>query len=164
MPTGATVAALTTSLRRRRAVSALGLPVHLDARLTFTPRPSALPHLDWEADEFMQFVADLEPNKDGGLQIMYGSTAGGPHRVDRDELSGTMRPPGPDRERRVQPRQNDVYGAVLDSYASYVGAGTCLGGVAPSAVAGGRRHLGMARADQGICEARAAPQHYGRRS
>ena len=29
-------------------------------------------NLNWEADEFMQFVADLEPTEDGSLQIMYG--------------------------------------------------------------------------------------------
>ena len=28
--------------------------------------------LDWEADDFMQFVADLERDEDGALQIMYG--------------------------------------------------------------------------------------------
>ncbi len=28
--------------------------------------------LDWEADDFMQFVVDLERNEDGSLQIMYG--------------------------------------------------------------------------------------------
>ena len=29
--------------------------------------------LDWEADDFMQFVADLERDDDGALQIMYGA-------------------------------------------------------------------------------------------
>jgi hypothetical protein len=29
-------------------------------------------NLDWEADEFIQFIADLEPNDDGAMQIMYG--------------------------------------------------------------------------------------------
>jgi hypothetical protein len=28
--------------------------------------------LNWEADEFMEFVADLEPTEDGSLQIIYG--------------------------------------------------------------------------------------------
>ena len=28
--------------------------------------------LNWEADDFIQFVADVERNEDGGLQIMYG--------------------------------------------------------------------------------------------
>ena len=26
----------------------------------------------WEADDFIQYVADLERNDDGSLQIMYG--------------------------------------------------------------------------------------------
>ena len=45
--------------------------------------------LDWEADEFMQYIADLERNEDGALQIMYGIDG----RRDltetlREELSG----------------------------------------------------------------------------
>ena len=39
---------------------------------TFTLQALHWLNLDWEADEFMQFVADLEPNDDGGMQIMYG--------------------------------------------------------------------------------------------
>jgi GH15 family glucan-1,4-alpha-glucosidase len=65
----------------------------------------------------MQFVADAEPNRDGGLQIMYGIDG----RRDltestRDDLFGY------DGARPVRvgngafdQRQNDVYGAVLDS-------------------------------------------------
>ena len=41
---------------------------------TFTLQALHWLNLDWEADEFMQFVADVEPNQDGALQIMYGST------------------------------------------------------------------------------------------
>jgi putative sterol carrier protein len=39
---------------------------------TFTLQSLHWLNLDWEADEFMQFVADLEPNEDGSLQLMYG--------------------------------------------------------------------------------------------
>ncbi len=84
---------------------------------TFTLRALHLLNLDWEADEFMQFVADLEPNPDGGLQIMYGIDG----RRDltestRDELSGYegARPVRIGNGAFDQ-RQNDVYGAVLDS-------------------------------------------------
>ena len=60
-------------------------------------------NLDWEANEFMQFIADLERNEDGGLQIMYGIDG----RRDltetlREDLSGYGgRQPGADRQRRV---------------------------------------------------------------
>ena len=105
MPTGATVAALTTSLPETP-----GGERNWDYRYTwmrdttFTLQALHFLNLDWEADEFMQFVADVEPNEDGGLQIMYGIDG----RRDltettRDELSGYERPSGPDRERRVRP-------------------------------------------------------------
>ena len=73
MPTGATVAALTTSLPETP-----GGERNWDYRYTwmrdstFTLQALHCLNLDWEADEFMQFVADLEPNEDGALQIMYG--------------------------------------------------------------------------------------------
>ena len=73
MPTGATVAALTTSLPETP-----GGERNWDYRYTwlrdstFTLQALHYLNLDWEAEEFMQFVADLEPNDDGGLQIMYG--------------------------------------------------------------------------------------------
>jgi GH15 family glucan-1,4-alpha-glucosidase len=73
MPTGATVAALTTSLPETP-----GGERNWDYRYTwvrdatFTLQALHWLNLDWEADEFMQFVADLEPTEDGSLQIMYG--------------------------------------------------------------------------------------------
>ncbi len=118
MPTGATVAALTTSLPETP-----GGERNWDYRYTwmrdstFTLQALHLLNLDWEADEFMQFVADLEPNEDGSLQIMYGIDG----RRDltestRDDLSGYAGA----RPVRIgngafDQRQNDVYGAVLDS-------------------------------------------------
>ena len=65
----------------------------------------------------MEFVADLKPNDDGGLQIMYGIDG----RRDltkstRDDLSGYAGA----RQVRIgngafDQRQNDVFGAVLGS-------------------------------------------------
>ena len=118
MPTGATVAALTTSLPETP-----GGERNWDYRFTwmrdttFTLQALHFLNLDWEADEFMQFVADLEPNEDGALQIMYGIDG----RRDltestRDDLSGYAGA----RPVRIgngafDQRQNDVFGAVLDS-------------------------------------------------
>jgi GH15 family glucan-1,4-alpha-glucosidase len=73
MPTGATVAALTSSLPETP-----GGERNWDYRYswirdsTFLLRALHYLLLDWEADEFMQFMADLQRNDDGGLQIMYG--------------------------------------------------------------------------------------------
>ena len=67
MPTGATVAALTTSLPETP-----GGERNWDYRYTwirdstFTLQALHYLNLDWEADEFMQFIADLERNEDGG--------------------------------------------------------------------------------------------------
>ena len=56
---------------------------------TFTLQALHWLNLDWEANEFMEFVADLKANDDGALQIMYGIDG----RRDltestRDDLSG----------------------------------------------------------------------------
>ena len=84
---------------------------------TFTLQALHWLNLDWEADEFMQFVADLEPNSDGALQIMYGIDG----RRDLtestlDHLTGYAgaRPVRIGNGAYDQ-RQNDVFGAVLDS-------------------------------------------------
>jgi alpha,alpha-trehalase len=118
MPTGATVAALTTSLPETP-----GGERNWDYRYTwirdttFTLQALHWLNLDWEADEFMQFVADVEATEDGSLQIMYGIDG----RRDltettRDDLTGYAGA----RPVRIgngafDQRQNDVYGAVLDS-------------------------------------------------
>ena len=165
MPTGATVAALTTSLPETP-----GGERNWDYRYTwmrdstFTLQALHFLNLDWEADEFMQFVADLEPNEDGGLQIMYGIDG----RRDltestRDELSG-YEGAHPVRigNGAFDQRQNDVYGAVLDSLLLHTRRSKHLPqrlwplvqSQAEGAIASWREP------DQGIWEARGAPQHY----
>jgi len=65
----------------------------------------------------MQFVADLEPNDDGGMQIMYGIDG----RRDLTEVTlDHLRGYGGARPVRIgngafDQRQNDVFGAVLDA-------------------------------------------------
>ena len=118
MPTGATVAASTTSLPETP-----GGERNWDYRFcwmrdsTFTLQALHYLNLDWEAEEFMQFVGDLEPDEDGALQIMYGIDG----RRDltestRDDLSGYAGAfPVRVGNGAYDQRQNDVYGAVLDS-------------------------------------------------
>jgi alpha,alpha-trehalase len=165
MPTGATVAALTTSLPETP-----GGERNWDYRFTwmrdstFTLQALHYLNLDWEADEFMQFVADLEANEDGALQIMYGIDG----RRDLtestlDHLSGY----GGAQPVRVgngafDQRQNDVFGAVLDSVLLHSRRSQRLP----------RRLWPIVQSqaecatqvwrnpDQGIWEARGAPQHY----
>jgi alpha,alpha-trehalase len=165
MPTGATVAALTTSLPETP-----GGERNWDYRYTwirdttFTLQALHYLDLDWEADEFMQFVADLEPNQDGGLQIMYGIDG----RRDlsestRDDLSGYAGA----RPVRVgngafDQRQNDVYGAVLDSILLHTLRSQRLPRrLWPIVQAQAECATRVWREpDQGIWEARGKPQHY----
>ena len=165
MPTGATVAALTTSLPETP-----GGERNWDYRYswmrdsTFTLQALHFLRLDWEADEFMQFVADLKANDDGGLQIMYGIDG----RRDLaestlDHLSGYAgaRPVRIGNGAFAQ-RQNDVFGAVLDSFLLH----TQHSGRLPHRL----WSIVQAQAecatqvwqspDQGIWEARGKPQHY----
>ncbi|HEU0249283.1 MAG TPA: glycoside hydrolase family 15 protein [Solirubrobacteraceae bacterium] len=165
MPTGATVAALTTSLPETP-----GGERNWDYRYTwlrdstFTLQALHFLNLDWEAEEFMQFVADLECNGDGALQIMYGIDG----RRDltestRDDLSGYAgAKPVRIGNGAFDQRQNDVYGAALDSILLHTrrsermprrlwpivqAQATCASKV-------------WGEPDQGIWEARGAPQHY----
>jgi GH15 family glucan-1,4-alpha-glucosidase len=165
MPTGATVAALTTSLPETP-----GGERNWDYRYTwmrdstFTLQALHYLNLDWEADEFMQFVADLEPNQDGALQIMYGIDG----RRDLtestlDHLSGYAGA----RPVRVgngafDQRQNDVYGAVLDSFFLHTRRSQRLPlRMWPIVQSQAECALAVWREpDQGIWEARGKPQHY----
>jgi GH15 family glucan-1,4-alpha-glucosidase len=165
MPTGAAVAALTTSLPETP-----GGERNWDYRYTWmrgaTFMLQALHwlNLDWEADEFMQFVADVEANKDGSLQIMYGID--GRRELPestRDDLSGYAgaRPVRVGNAAYSQ-RQNDVFGAVLDSILLHTRRNERLPRrlwpiVESQAECASRVWRDP---DQGIWEARGKPQHY----
>jgi GH15 family glucan-1,4-alpha-glucosidase len=165
MPTGATVAALTTSLPETP-----GGERNWDYRYTwirdstFTLQALHYLNLDWEADEFMQFIADLERNADGSLQIMYGIDG----RRDltetfRDELSGYAgaRPVRLGNGAFDQ-RQNDVFGAALDSVLLHTRRSQRLPRrLWPLIQAQAECAKAVWRQpDQGIWEARGKPQHY----
>ena len=165
MPTGSTVAALTTSLPETP-----GGERNWDYRFTwmrdatFTLAALHFLELDLEADEFMQFVADLEPNEDGALQIMYGIDG----RRDltestRDDLSGYAgAKPVRIGNGAFDQRQNDVYGAVLDSILLHTRHSERLPRrlwpIVQSQAECATRI--WKEPDQGIWEARGAPQHY----
>jgi GH15 family glucan-1,4-alpha-glucosidase len=165
MPTGATVAALTTSLPETP-----GGERNWDYRYswmrdtTFTLQALHWLNLDWEAEDFMQFVADVEPAEDGSLQIMYGIDG----RRDLteatlDHLSGYAGA----RPVRIgngafDQRQNDVFGAVLDSVLLHTRRGNRLPQrLWPIVKSQAERATEVWRdPDQGIWEARGKPQHY----
>jgi GH15 family glucan-1,4-alpha-glucosidase len=165
MPTGALVAASTTSLPETP-----GGERNWDYRYswmrdsTFTLQALHLLGLDWEADEFMQFVGDIEPNSDGGLQIMYGIDG----RRDltesfREELTGYAGAyPVRIGNGAFDQRQNDVYGAVLDSILKHTMHSQRLPRRLWPVVEAQAECATKAwrKPDQGIWEARGKPQHY----
>ena len=164
-PTGATVAAATTSLPETPQGER-----NWDYRYcwmrdaTFTLWGLHALGFDWEADDFMQFVADLERNGDGGLQIMYG--VGG----ERDLTESTLDHLGGYEGARpvrigngaYNQKQNDVFGAVLDSIYLH----TKMGGHIPQRlwpVIQDQVKCAIEvwdKPDQGIWEARGEPKHY----
>ena len=165
MPTGATVAALTTSLPETP-----GGERNWDYRFTwmrdttFTLQALHWLNLDWEADEFMEFVADIEPTEDGSLQIMYGIDGRRDLKESTlDHLSGYAgAKPVRIGNGAFDQHQNDVFGAVLDSILLHTRHSERLP----------RRLWPIVESqaecatkiwqepDQGIWEARGAPQHY----
>jgi GH15 family glucan-1,4-alpha-glucosidase len=165
MPTGALVAAPTTSLPETPRGSR-----NWDYRYcwmrdaSFTLWALHALELDWEADDFIQYVADMERNEDGSLQIMYGI------KGQKDLAESTLdHLKGYEGARPVRvgngaynQRQNDVYGAVLDSvylhakqrdhiperlWPVLVDQAECAARV-------------WKEPDQGIWEARGEPRHY----
>jgi GH15 family glucan-1,4-alpha-glucosidase len=164
-PTGALVAAATTSLPETP-----GGERNWDYRFTwmrdstFTLWAMHALGFDWEADDFMQFVADLHRNEDGGLQIMYG--IGGERDLTEHQLDHLN---GYEGARPVRigngaydQRQNDVYGAVLDSvYLHTKRNGRLPQRLWPVLEAQVKGALAVwNEPDQGIWEARGEPKHY----
>jgi GH15 family glucan-1,4-alpha-glucosidase len=165
MPTGATVAALTTSLPETP-----GGERNWDYRYTwirdttFTLRALHFLNLDWEANEFMQFIADLERDDDGALRVMYGIDG----RRDltetlREELSGYAgAQPVRIGNAAFAQRQNDVFGAALDAVLLHTRRSNRLSRrlwplIESQAECATRL---WREPDQGIWEARGKPQHY----
>ena len=118
MPTGALVAAATTSLPETPHGER-----NWDYRYcwmrdaSFTLWALHALGLNWEADDFIQYVADMERNEDGSLQIMYGI------KGQKDLPESTLEHmSGYEGARPVRigngaykQRQHDVFGSVLDS-------------------------------------------------
>ena len=164
-PTGALLAALTTSLPETP-----GGERNWDYRFTWMRDATFALYglhslgMDWEADDFMQFVTDLERNEDGSLQIMYG--IGGERDLDESTLQH-LRGYGHARPVRIgnaaySQRQNDVYGAVVDSVYLHTKRANHmphrLWPVVENQVECAVRI--WREPDQGIWEARGEPKHY----
>jgi alpha,alpha-trehalase len=117
MPTGALVAAATTSLPETpRGERNWDYRYCWMRDATFTLWALHTLGLDWEADDFIQYLADVPRNKDGSLQIMYGI------KGQKDLTESSLPLKGYEGARPVRigngaynQRQNDVFGAVLDS-------------------------------------------------
>jgi GH15 family glucan-1,4-alpha-glucosidase len=165
MPTGALVAALTTSLPETPKGAR-----NWDYRYcwmrdaTFTLWGLHALSLDWEADDFIQYLADLQRNDDGSLQIMYGITGNMDLAESTlDHLNGYegARPVRIGNGAYSQ-RQNDVYGAVLDSVYLHSKKRDHiperLWPVLIDQVKAAERV--WREPDQGIWEARGEPRHY----
>jgi GH15 family glucan-1,4-alpha-glucosidase len=165
LPTGATIAALTTSLPETP-----GGERNWDYRYTwmrdtsFTLQALHWLNLDGEANDFMQFVCDVEPTKSGALQIMYGID--GRRDLEEsilDDLSGYSgaRPVRVGNGAYSQ-RQNDVYGAVLDSILLHTQRSERMPRRLWEIVQSQAECASKVwrEPDQGIWEARGKPQHY----
>ena len=165
MPTGALVAAATTSLPETP-----GGERNWDYRYcwmrdaTFTLWALHALGLDWEADDFIQYVADMTRGADGSLQIMYGIDG----REDLTESTldhlGGYEGARPVRigNGAYNQRQNDVYGAVLDSvYLHSKKRDHIPERLWPVLIDQVRcASAAWREPDQGIWEARGKPRHY----
>jgi GH15 family glucan-1,4-alpha-glucosidase len=147
----------------RSALTLKGL-IYAPTGATFTLWGLHALGFDWEADDFMQYIADLDRGDDGGLQIMYG-IGGESDLTERtlDHLTG-YEGASPVRvgNAAYQQRQNDVYGAVLDSVYLHTKAGghipQRLWPVLQDQVA--VAIASWQKPDQGIWETRGEPQQY----
>ncbi len=164
-PSGGMVAALTTSLPESP-----GGERNWDYRYTwirdatFTLWGLHVLGLDDEARDFMDFVERVTADGDGHLQIMYG--IGGEKDLTEstlDHLDGYIdSKPVRIGNAAYSQRQNDVYGALLDSIYIHSRA---LGGVSDGLWKIACRQVEAAmdiweQPDQGIWEARGEPKHY----
>ncbi len=165
MPTGALVAAATTSLPETPHGER-----NWDYRYcwmrdaSFTLWGLHALGLNWEADDFIQYVADMERNEDGSLQIMYGIK--GQKDLTESTLEHLKGYEGAHPVRvgndAYNQRQNDVFGAVLDSvYLHSKKRDHIPERLWP--VLADQVHCAAAawkEPDQGIWEARGEPRHY----
>ncbi len=165
MPTGALVAAATTSLPETPHGER-----NWDYRYcwmrdaSFTLWGLHALGLNWEADDFIQYVADMERNEDGSLQIMYGIK--GQKDLTESTLEHLKGYEGAHPVRvgngAFSQRQNDVFGAVLDSvYLHSKKRDHIPERLWP--VLADQVHCAAAawkEPDQGIWEARGEPRHY----
>jgi alpha,alpha-trehalase len=165
MPTGALVAAPTTSLPETP-----GGERNWDYRYcwmrdaSFTLWALHALGLDWEADDFIQYVADMGRNDDGSLQIMYGIKGQmelGEATLDHLKGYEGARPVRVGNAAYNQ-RQNDVFGAVLDSvYLHSKRRDHIPERLWPVLTEQVKCASTLWREpDQGIWEARGAPRHY----
>ena len=166
MPTGATVAALTTSLPETP-----GGERNWDYRYTwmrdttFTLQALHWLNLDWEADEFMQFVGRHRADRrTGRCRSCTGSTGGGTSPNRRSTTSRATRARGPSGSGTAPSTSARTTSSAPCSTRSCSTRGTADGS---------RRRLWpivqsqaecatkvWREPDQGIWEARGAPQHY----
>ena len=165
MPTGALVAAPTTSLPETP-----GGERNWDYRFcwmrdaSFTLWALHALGLNWEADDFVQYVADMERNEDGSLQIMYGIK--GRKELTESTLDHLRGYEGAKPVRigngAFNQRQNDVFGAVMDSvYLHSKKRDHIPERLWPILVDQVRCAAAAWREpDQGIWEARGEPRHY----
>jgi len=164
-PTGAMVAAPTTSLPESP-----GGERNWDYRYTWI-RDSAATlwafktlGLDWEANDFFNFIADVAEAEGGDLQLMYG--VGGERALPEttlDQLSGYegARPVRVGNAAFSQ-RQHDVWGSIVSAIDMYTGANhrvdDRLWRIVQTQVERALEH--WCEPDQGIWEVRSAPQHF----
>ncbi len=165
MPTGALVAAPTTSLPETpRGERNWDYRYCWMRDASFTLWALHALGLNWEADDFIQYVADMERNEDGSLQIMYGI------KGQKDLTESTLdHLKGYEGARPVRvgngafnQRQNDVFGMVLDSVYLHSKKRDHiperLWPVLADQVHAAARV--WKEPDQGIWEARGEPRHY----
>jgi alpha,alpha-trehalase len=165
MPTGALVAAPTTSLPETP-----GGERNWDYRYcwmrdaSFTLWALHALGLDWEADDFIEYVAEIPRNEDGSLQIMYSV------RGEKDLAESTLdHLKGYEGAQPVRvgngaynQRQNDVFGAVLDSvYLHSKQRDHIPERLWPVLIDQVKCAIAVwQEPDQGIWEARGEPRHY----